>query len=95
MKGVIVQVGEPKSIVLLNNGKIIAIPTPANCQTGMVVTVKYNNLIKMLIITLAAALLVTLGIIIGAKFFSGTADPSLNRPSHGEHEHRRMMEQSR
>jgi hypothetical protein len=65
MKGVIVQVGEPKSIVLFNNGKIGAIPTPADCHVGMVVTVKYNNKLKILIFTLAAVLLVATGIFIG------------------------------
>jgi hypothetical protein len=32
MKGVIVQVGEPKSIVPFNSGKIAVIPTPAGCR---------------------------------------------------------------
>ena len=100
MKGVVVQVGEPKSIVLLNNGKITAIPTPADCHTGMVVTVKYSNLLKILIISLAAALLLALGIFIGARFLGGTTVPPNdpipdNRPWHGEHGHRGMMEQRR
>jgi uncharacterized protein YneF (UPF0154 family) len=65
MKGVIVQVGEPKSIVPFNNGKIAAIPTPADCHVGMLVTVKYNNKLKILVFTLAAVLLVATGIFIG------------------------------
>ena len=52
MKGVIVQVGEPKSIVLFNNGKIGAISTPADCHVGMVVTVRYNNRLKIVILAL-------------------------------------------
>ena len=68
MKGVIVQVGHPKSIVLFNNGKIGAIPTPDNCHVGMVVTVKYNNLLKIIIISFAAILLIAIGILIGAYF---------------------------
>jgi hypothetical protein len=68
MKGVIVQVGEPKSIALFNNGKISAIPTPADCHVGMVVTVKYNNKLKILAITLAAVLLLGAGVFIGAFF---------------------------
>ena len=79
MKGVIVQAGKPKSIVLFNNGKIRAIPSPANCYVGMVVTVKFNNLLKIIIISFAAVLLLALGIFLGASFFSGTAEPS-----HGE-----------
>jgi uncharacterized protein (TIGR00156 family) len=65
MKGVIVQVGEPKSIVLFNNGKIRAIPTPAGCRVGMVVSVKLNNKLKIIAFTLSAVLLVALGIFIG------------------------------
>jgi uncharacterized protein (TIGR00156 family) len=65
MKGVIVQVGEPKSIVLFNNGKIRAIPTPADCRVGMVVTVKLNNKLKIIAVTFAAAFLVALGVFIG------------------------------
>jgi hypothetical protein len=64
MKGVVVQVGKPKSIVLFNNGKIGAIPTPADCHVGMVVTVKYNNKLKILAITFAAVLLLGAGIFI-------------------------------
>jgi len=93
MKGVIVQVGEPKSIVLFNNGKIQAIPTPPNSHTGMVVTVKYNNLLKIIIITLTAVLLIALGVFIGAKFFGGKADaPPSGRPWHDGHRRRHMME---
>jgi hypothetical protein len=73
MKGVIVQVGEPKSIVLFNNGKIGAIPTPADCHVGMVVTVKYNNRLKILAITLAAVLLVGAGVFIGVSFVKNKA----------------------
>ena len=76
MKGVIVQVGHPKSIVLFNNGKIRAIPTPANCHVGMVVTVKFNNLLKIIIIALAAVLLIVLGIFIGANYLGNTSDIS-------------------
>ena len=86
MKGVIVQVGEPKSIVLFNNGKIQAIPTPPACHVGMVVTVKYSNLLKILIITFAAVLLLALGIFIGARFWGSDAPPP-DTPQCG----RRMM----
>jgi len=57
MKGVIVQVGKPKSIVLYNNGKLGAIPTPADCHVGMVITVKFNNNLKIIAIGLAVLLL--------------------------------------
>ena len=99
MKGVIVQTVEPKSIVLLNNGKIMAIPTPANCHVGMVVTVKYRNLLKILIIAFAAVLLIALGIFIGIQFFGrGAATPASNAaPVYEGHMpmHRGMMEQRR
>jgi len=98
MKGVIVQAGEPKSIVLLNNGKITAIPTPAGSHVGMVVTVKYSGLLKIILISFAAVLLITLGIFIGANFFGGPgASPDIppdTMPWHdGPMMHRRMMEQ--
>jgi uncharacterized membrane protein YeiB len=73
MKGVIVQVGEPKSIVLFNNGQIGAISTPADCHVGMVVTVKYNNKLKILAIILAAVLLVGAGVFIGVSFVKDKA----------------------
>ena len=57
MKGVIVQVGKPKSIVLYNNGKLGAIPTPADCHVGMVITVKFNYNLKIIAIGLAVLLL--------------------------------------
>jgi hypothetical protein len=88
MKGVIVKTGESKSIVLLNNGRIAAIPTPVNCHEGMVVTVKYSILLKIIIITLAAALLIALGIFIGARFFNGRTETQMPM-------HRHMMEQRR
>lgn len=91
MKGVIVQVGEPKSIVLFNNGKIGAIPTPANGHVGMVVTVKYNSLLKILIIVFAAALLLALGVFIGATYLGGTEDPAPDTYWRGGRRH--MMEQ--
>jgi hypothetical protein len=98
MKGVIVQVKEPKSIVLLNNGKVTAIPTPAGCHVGMVVTVKYSGLLKITIISIAAALLIALGIFIGANFFGGPKDspdiPPDTTPMHMPM-HRRMMEERR
>jgi hypothetical protein len=94
MRGVIVQIGEPKSIVLLNNGKITAIPTPANCHVGMVVTVKVRNLIKIVLISLAAALLFTAGIIIGAQFFGGKAEqPPASMPWYGGYERYRNYRQ--
>jgi len=94
MKGVIVQVGEPKSIVLFNNGKIRAISTPPACHVGMVVTVKYSNLIKILIITLAAVLLLAIGIFIGVKLRGYDAPPPEN-PRHDGHGHMHMMERGR
>ena len=100
MKGVIVRAGEPKSIVLLNNGKIAAIPTPADCHVGMVVTVKYSGLLKILIISLASVLLIGLGLFIGANFFGRGADvPLAPQPEPSNqgpwHMHRGMMEQHR
>jgi uncharacterized protein (TIGR00156 family) len=74
MKGVIVQIGAPKSIVLFNNGRIGAIPTPADCHVGMVVTVKCNNKLRIAAFTLAAVLLVGLGDFIGISVVKGNVD---------------------
>jgi hypothetical protein len=74
MKGVIVQVGDPKSIVLFNNGKIGAIPTPAGCHVGMVVTVKFNNKLKITVLVLAALLLAGAGVFTGVFIAKGSAD---------------------
>ena len=82
MKGVIVQVGHPKSIVLFNNGKIGAIPTPEQCHVGMVVSVKFNSLLKIILISLAAVLLIALGIGIGAHFWGSSPKIPMPPPSH-------------
>ena len=96
MKGVIVQVGNPKSIVLFNNGRIKAINTPPNCHVGMIVTVKYSNLLKILFITLIALILISLGIFIGARYLNSPHD--LDEIWPGRHMHgqrRRMMDRFR
>ena len=95
MKGVIVQVGQPKSIVLFNSGKIKAIPTPENCHVGMVVTLKLNNIPKIIIISIVAVILISLGIVIGAIYLGNTADTSPADYWRGErrHMHRQMREQ--
>jgi hypothetical protein len=81
MKGVIVQIGDPKSIVLFNNGKIGAIPSPADCRIGMIVTVKLNNKLKILAITLAAVLLAGLGAFTGVSVMKGKAAVPLSVPT--------------
>jgi hypothetical protein len=96
MKGIIVQVGEPKSIVLFNNGKISAIPTPADCHVGMIVTVKYNNKLKITVLALAALLLVGIGVFIGVSLVKGKAAPPpapVNMPMHNDG-HGHMMRQN-
>jgi hypothetical protein len=95
MKGVIVRVGEPKSIVLLNNGKITAMPTPENCYVGMVVTVKYNNLPKIILISIVIIILLTLGILIGAYLFGGKTEADSYENWRGRHGHGHMMQQRR
>ena len=102
MKGVIVKAGEPKSIVLLNNGRIMAIPTPVNCHEGMVVTVKFSGLLRIIIFSLAAVFLIALGIFIGSILWGGKTETSQNDPWHDMPRqdlpmpmHRHMMEQRR
>ena len=82
MKGVVVQIGQPKSIVLLNNGRIMAIATPQACHVGMVVTVKSSGLLKTIIVIAAAVFLLSLGVIIGARFFGSSA--ASNEPGESE-----------
>ncbi|GHV84127.1 hypothetical protein AGMMS50212_14720 [Spirochaetia bacterium] len=43
MKGVIVQIGKKKSVVMFNNGNIRTIPNLPNSQMGMVIDVSYNK----------------------------------------------------
>jgi len=58
MKGMVIQRGDRKSIVLYNNGKIGEINTPPNCEEGMFLSVSYNKrLITLLSVLLFAALL--------------------------------------
>jgi len=60
MKGMIMQRGESTSVVLYNNGKIDEIPTPPNCEEGMVITISYNRkLITLFSILLFTAVLCT------------------------------------
>ncbi|MBQ7159067.1 MAG: hypothetical protein IJS09_06575 [Treponema sp.] len=73
MKGVIVQIGKPKSIVLFNNGKICAIPTPLEAHVGMVVSVKLNNRAKVLAVTVAICLVLAAGSGIGIFVAHSTA----------------------
>jgi hypothetical protein len=64
MKGILFQVGDPKSIVLLNNGKFDVIDTPPNAKVGMLVTIKRTKrriIMAIIIIGIAA-------VIIGAVF---------------------------
>lgn len=82
MKGVIVQIGQPKSIVLFNNGKISAIPSPMDAHVGMVVTLKLNNRVKIIALTLAGIMLLALGITIG--FLIERNVRLQNRQSHKE-----------
>jgi len=79
MKGVIVQVGKPKSIILYNNGKLGSIPTPSDCRVGMVVTVKLNNKLKIFAISLAV-------ILAGLGIFSGIykIKPAIPDTGYGE-----------
>ena len=87
MKGVIVQVGNPKSIVLFNNGKITAIPTPVEAHVGMVVSVNLNIRAKILAIALSVALVLAAGIGIGI-FVAHT-----NAKNRHQHENPQKIEQ--
>lgn len=87
MKGVIVQIGNPKSIVLFNNGKISAIPTPLDAHVGMVVTVNLNNRAKIFAIVVVAVILLTAGIGIGI-FVS----KSVAKQNHGQYANEQKIE---
>lgn len=87
MKGVIVQVGSPKSIVLFNNGKISAIPTPLEAHVGMEVSVKFNNRVKIFAVFIVVFLVLAAGIGIGIFVAHSTAK---NRH---QHENQQKIEQ--
>ena len=70
MKGVVVQIGEPKSIVLLNSGKIVAIPTPQKARVGMEVTVKMSRRFKVIASLAFAAVFLAVILAIGALFLN-------------------------
>ena len=87
MKGVIVQVGTPKSIVLFNNGKICAIPTPLEAHVGMEVSVKLNTRAKILAVTLAICIVLAAGIGIGI-FVAHSAAKNRHQTEHnGQFQH--------
>ena len=90
MKGVIVQVGNPKSIVLFNNGKISAISTPVEAHVGMVVTVKLNGRVKIIVIAAAVVLVLALGIGIGLFVAKGGKEQK-----HGQYADSQRFEQTR
>jgi hypothetical protein len=57
MKGIVFQVGEPKSIVMFNNGTFDVIDTPPGCREGMVVTVKHTTRLLITIAIIACVFL--------------------------------------
>jgi uncharacterized protein YdeI (BOF family) len=65
MQGVVVELGNPKSIVLFNNGRIRSLPTPPDCHVGMVISLKYNYRLAVTLAVLAAILLCGAGIFLG------------------------------
>ena len=84
MKGVIVSVGEPKSVVLLNNGKFSSVRTPDGAHVGMVVSIRLNNRIRILVAAASAAVLIAIGVTIGALFL---------RNGHEERQHGQYQSQ--
>jgi len=93
MKGVIVQVGEPKSIVLFNNGKISAIPTPLDAHVGMEVSIKLNNRAKILVVSIAVLLVLAAGIGIGVITAKASAKNRRQYESRQKTEQTRVKEQ--
>jgi hypothetical protein len=82
-------------IVFFNNGKIGTISTPADCHVGMIVTVKFNNKLKIALLVLAAVLLVGIGIFIGVSLVQGKAarPAPVDMPMHNDG-HGHMMRQN-
>ena len=77
MKAVIVQVGEPKSIALLNNGRVIAVPTPEDARVGMELDVSVRRSVAWIALGAAVALILCAGIALGVIFFHrGEGDTS-------------------
>jgi uncharacterized protein (TIGR00156 family) len=63
------QIDGKKSIVLFNNGKIGAIPTPVYCRVGSVVTVSSNRKAVILSAALACAVLLCAVLTAGVLYF--------------------------
>ncbi|MDR1388835.1 MAG: hypothetical protein LBJ31_02535, partial [Treponema sp.] len=70
MKGVIMQKGDKKSIVLFNNGEFSSIPTPPHCEVGTVITVSYNRKKIILFVSLACTLLLCLFLLARFLYFT-------------------------
>jgi hypothetical protein len=69
VKGVIMKVGEQKSVVLFTNGKFGSIPTPKNAQVGMVIHISYNR--KKILLFAVLAALVLAALLAGAHYVRG------------------------
>lgn len=84
------QVRGKKSIVLFSNGKFGTIPTPPGCEEGSVLTIRLNNRLKILVITLSAILLLALGVYIGVSLTKGKGEaaPPASEMMYDEHGHR-------
>jgi hypothetical protein len=63
MKGVVVSVDSPHSVVLFNNGRIGAIPTPPGCTVGMIVMVNVNRK-RFVVSVMTLIMLVGLGYLV-------------------------------
>jgi len=70
MKGMVIQRGERKSIVLYNNGKIGEIHTPPDCEEGMVITVSYNKRFIALLSVLSFAVVLCAVLVIRSVYLN-------------------------
>jgi hypothetical protein len=65
-----VQRGERKGIVLFNNGKIGKIPTPPNCEEGMVINVSYNRIFIMLVCLLSCVAIICTVLVLRSVYYN-------------------------
>jgi hypothetical protein len=69
MKGILFQIGEPKSIVLLNNGRFDVIDTPPDARVGMLVTIRHSRRRLIVLVIAAAAVALVIGVVLCGLHF--------------------------
>jgi hypothetical protein len=78
LKGIVMQRGDRKSIVLFNNGKIGEIPTPPNCEEGTVITVSYNKRLITLVSLLSCVVVLCAVLVLRSVYYNPVGYVQIN-----------------